>query len=185
MLGIDLLLDLVYAGAARWWCSRESGWRRTSLRSRRVSCVAKSTRSRRSGALPFSLLPLPLRNVSAPSSSCTKPHRNQRQPQAGRCVVVVSSPPFLGLSLPSSQHQRGAMTIPPPISTPQCTRLLALPPPILTTLIAHLLSTCARANDLLPTRGPITRFHAKVKPPLRIADYLSRCAAPLLLAISR
>ncbi|KAL8281195.1 hypothetical protein RQP46_006553 [Phenoliferia psychrophenolica] len=62
-----------------------------------------------------------------------------------------------------------------PWPTPYTTRLLALPVPLLNQLVASLLDVCVRANDdSLPTKGTITRFHAREKPPLEIGAYLSR-----------
>ncbi|KAM0753180.1 hypothetical protein T439DRAFT_323814 [Meredithblackwellia eburnea MCA 4105] len=53
-------------------------------------------------------------------------------------------------------------------------RLLALPAPLLTTLVASLVDAAVDANDLLSTKGTITRFHAKERPPLKIDAYLDR-----------
>ncbi|KAK4704416.1 hypothetical protein P7C70_g1794, partial [Phenoliferia sp. Uapishka_3] len=59
-------------------------------------------------------------------------------------------------------------------TTPNTTRLLTLPLPLLHQLVAWLLTDCVDANDSLGNKGPITRFHAKEKPPLEILGYLTR-----------
>lgn len=62
-----------------------------------------------------------------------------------------------------------------PWPTPSTTRLLALPVPLLNELVAALITTCVRANDeTVPSKGTITRFHAKERPPLEIGAYVSR-----------
>ncbi|KAI5478244.1 mitochondrial inner membrane metallopeptidase Oma1 [Pseudohyphozyma bogoriensis] len=60
------------------------------------------------------------------------------------------------------------------IPTPLTARMLSLPQPILHAVIAHVLTGAVRENDKLPTRGTVTRFHAKEVPPLEIGAYLTR-----------
>ena len=52
--------------------------------------------------------------------------------------------------------------------------LLALPQPVLHSILAAVLETAVGENDQLPTKGVITRFHAKVSSKLAVVDYLNR-----------
>lgn len=63
---------------------------------------------------------------------------------------------------------------PPSLSTPATCRLLSLPAPLLNTVIASVVDAARVANDALPGKGAITRFHAKEQPQLELEPYLSR-----------
>jgi hypothetical protein len=67
-----------------------------------------------------------------------------------------------------------------PMQLPNIHRTLELPVPVLHSIIAHVLDTCVAANDLLPTKGIITRFHAKERPPFELQAYLTRCVPSCL-----
>lgn len=60
-----------------------------------------------------------------------------------------------------------------PTSIPMSS-LLALPQPVLHSILAAVLETAVSENDKLPTKGVITRFHAKVPSKLAVVDYLNR-----------
>ncbi|KAK4332092.1 protein of cyclin PHO80-like protein family [Rhodotorula toruloides] len=59
---------------------------------------------------------------------------------------------------------------------PATNRLATLPIETLNQIFAHALAEAVTANDSLPSKGAITRFHSKQPPPLEIGAYLSRCA---------
>lgn len=53
-------------------------------------------------------------------------------------------------------------------------RVVALPAETLNSVLAILLERAVSANDELPTKGPITRWHAKIPPPIPAGQYLTR-----------
>ncbi|ORY90061.1 cyclin-domain-containing protein [Leucosporidium creatinivorum] len=57
---------------------------------------------------------------------------------------------------------------------PALERVVALPAETLNSVVALLLETAVSANDKLSTKGVITRWHAKVPPPIPAGQYLSR-----------
>ncbi|BGP04509.1 hypothetical protein JCM10049v2_000311 [Rhodotorula toruloides] len=57
---------------------------------------------------------------------------------------------------------------------PATNRLATLPIEALNQIFAHALAEAVTANDSLPSKGAITRFHSKQPPPLEIGAYLSR-----------
>jgi len=52
--------------------------------------------------------------------------------------------------------------------------VVALPAETLNSVVALLLERTVQANDELNTKGPITRWHAKVPPPIPVGQYLTR-----------
>jgi len=64
---------------------------------------------------------------------------------------------------------------PSPAAPPAAlSQLLLLPQPVLHAVLAAVLDRAVGANDRLPTKGVITRFHAKVPSKLAVVDYLTR-----------
>ncbi|BGP21413.1 hypothetical protein Rt10032_c01g0125 [Rhodotorula toruloides] len=57
---------------------------------------------------------------------------------------------------------------------PATNRLATQPVETLNQIFAHALAEAVTANDSLPSKGAITRFHSKQPPPLEIGAYLSR-----------
>lgn len=57
---------------------------------------------------------------------------------------------------------------------PALNRVIALPAETLNSIVAILLERAVSLNDELPTKGPITRWHAKVPPPIPAGQYLTR-----------
>ncbi|KAM0793674.1 hypothetical protein ACM66B_001103 [Microbotryomycetes sp. NB124-2] len=66
-----------------------------------------------------------------------------------------------------------AASIPSP-TTRWLDRFVKLPNDVVHVVFASLLDECRLANDRLPTKGPITRWHAKVPSPIESATYIHR-----------
>ncbi|KAK4050469.1 hypothetical protein OIV83_003539 [Microbotryomycetes sp. JL201] len=86
------------------------------------------------------------------------------------------------LDSPSVAHSAhfcilSSMTQLAPTATPWLDRFVKLPNDVVHATFAALLDECRFANDRLPTKGPITRWHAKVPSPIESATYLHRQAA--------
>lgn len=72
------------------------------------------------------------------------------------------------------------MPPPPPDRSSKLSQLVALPQPVLHSILAAVLDEVVGENDRLPTKGVVTRFHAKVPSKLAVVDYLSRLVAGMV-----
>lgn len=99
--------------------------------------------------------------LGAPTTSLTRPRRHLLSHNCSRTTSRQTSPQPMATS---SAGDRDSLL----------SKLLALPQPTFHSIIAAVLTRAIDANDALPTKGVITRFHAKVPCKLGIVDYLTR-----------
>lgn len=103
-------------------------------------------------------------------------HTRARQPKTLRISARPDSLTFID-SLGSLQSPDDARMANERFPIPATNRLATLPIEALNQIFAHALAEAVTANDSLPSKGAITRFHSKQPPPLEIGAYLSRCAS--------
>lgn len=78
---------------------------------------------------------------------------------------------YLDIVSGSSSSSSRNMTLP---TTPSLARLCSLPPEQLNSVFALVLVRAVAVNDKLPSKGPLTRWHAKVPSDIPVGQYLSR-----------